>query len=225
MQYADKYSLTREQNIRFAKKNFTRLVHTNSRFEGVSTTLPQTQTIMDGMGVSGVSVKDMNTIVNLKRGWEMVVQPQKEALTLNYMKKINAVVAAQDSLAPGELRTGGGLVQIGSDEDFVPDPVNERKEQKFLTELLANSAISITDKAMTLMYHSMRNQIFWDGNKRTATLVANKLMIDNGVGLINIPLNHWEKWNELIADYYRSNDMGAIKKWTYEVGVQGVQLP
>lgn len=57
MQYKDKYNLTRDQNVRFAKMNFTRLVHTNARFEGINTTLPQTQTIMDGMGVDVVSVE------------------------------------------------------------------------------------------------------------------------------------------------------------------------
>lgn len=43
--YPDKFHLTREQNRRFAKK-FSQ-VSFNSRFEGVNTTLPQTQTIID----------------------------------------------------------------------------------------------------------------------------------------------------------------------------------
>ncbi|MED7633863.1 UNVERIFIED_CONTAM: filamentation induced by cAMP protein fic, partial [Lactobacillus paragasseri] len=46
--YMDKYKFTVAENQRFARANFTKLVHTNARFEGVNTTLPQTQTIMDG---------------------------------------------------------------------------------------------------------------------------------------------------------------------------------
>lgn len=49
--FEDKYSFTQDQNRRFAKMNLTRLVFTNSRFEGVNTTLSQTQTIIDGLGV------------------------------------------------------------------------------------------------------------------------------------------------------------------------------
>ncbi|GEN94822.1 Fic family protein [Pediococcus ethanolidurans] len=224
MQYKDKYNLTRDQNVRFAKMNFTRLVHTNARFEGINTTLPQTQTIMDGMGVDGVSVEDINTIINLKRGWELITTPNEETLTLDYVKKVNAIVAAQDALVPGELQKGSSKVQIGTSEDFVPEPVDTEKEQKFLKNLLSSPLKSTTDKAMTLMYHYMRGQIFGDGNIRTATLVANKLMIDNGAGLINVPLNHWHKWNELIGDFYRTNDMNVIEKWTYDNGIQGVQL-
>lgn len=64
--FEDKYSFTQDQNRRFAKMNLTRLVFTNSRFEGVNTTLPQTQTIIDGLGVDGVPIDDINVIVQLK---------------------------------------------------------------------------------------------------------------------------------------------------------------
>ncbi|ERL64404.1 hypothetical protein L248_0946 [Schleiferilactobacillus shenzhenensis LY-73] len=70
----------------------------------------------------------------------------------------------------------------------------------------------------------MRQQLFWDGNKRTATLAANKLLIDHGAGLFNVPLNLWPQWNELISAYYQSGDMLAIKQWTYDHGIQGVTL-
>ena len=55
-------------------------------------------------------------------------------------------------------------------------------------------------------------------------LVANKYMIDNGVGLINIPLYCWDEWNKLISDYYYDNDMSKIKEWTYKVGIQGIDI-
>ena len=70
----------------------------------------------------------------------------------------------------------------------------------------------------------MKNKIFRNGNKRTATLVANKYMIDNGVGLINILLYCWDEWNKLISDYYYDNDMSKIKEWTYQVGIQGIDI-
>ncbi|TGD22910.1 hypothetical protein EGT49_07580 [Companilactobacillus suantsaicola] len=70
----------------------------------------------------------------------------------------------------------------------------------------------------------MRGQLFWDGNKRTATLIANKYMIDNGAGLINVPLNLWPKWNELINTYYRTGKIDDILEWTYENAIQGVSL-
>lgn len=221
--YVDKYSFTPSENRRFARSNFTKLVHTSARFEGVNTTLPQTQTIMDGMGVAGVPVEDVLTIVNLKRGWQYVTS-QSEPLSLTMEKQINKVVAAEDALVPGDLRQGQGGVNLGSQEFFEPPMIDEQQEREFLQKTLTDIQTSTTDKAMTVLYHNMRQQIFWDGNKRTAVLSANKIMIDGGAGLINVPLDQWDKWNELISDYYRSNDMTKIKQWTYENAIQGLDV-
>lgn len=218
----NKYHMTVDQNRRIAKQNLTRLVYTNSRFEGLTTTLPQTQTIIDGLGVDGVSIDDINTIVQLKRGWQYIIN-DPEPLTFDKMKSINKIVALHDAYEPGAIRTGSSQVVLMSDDTYTPEIPSESKEKEYFEDLM-NKDTSATDKAITLMYHNMRNQIFWDGNKRSATLAANKIMIDNGVGLINIPLNKWGKWNELISNYYRTNEIEKIKEWTYENGIQGIDL-
>ncbi|MDE7050230.1 MAG: Fic family protein [Lactobacillus sp.] len=221
--YPDKFHLTQDQNRRFAKKNLVRLVFTNSRFEGLNTTLPQTQTIIDGMSATGVSIDDTNVIVQLKRAWMYVIKENKP-LSLNIEQNINLLVARYDSLDPGSFRTGNVTVELGNNKgDWQPPELNFGEEQKFFDDLM-NKDTSITDKAMTLMYHNMRNQLFWDGNKRTATLAANKLMIDHGAGLINVPLDKWDEWNRLISQYYLTNDMRKLKDWTYQNGIQGIEL-
>lgn len=206
----EKYHLTKDQNRRFARMNLTRLVHTNARFEGINTTLAQTQTIIDGLGVEGVKLEDINTIVQVKRGWQLITESD-EVLILDFEKSINKIVARDDAL------------DIGLDNNFIPDMVDISNETDYLSQLL-KSNISNTEKALRIMYHNMRKQLFWDGNKRTATLVANKLMIDNGAGIINVPLDRWGVWNELISSYYQSNHMDKLLEWTYDNAIQGVQL-
>lgn len=223
MQLEDKFHLTTDQNRRLAKMNLTRLVYTNSRFEGLTTTLPQTQTIIDGMGVSGVSVDDINVIVQLKRAWQYVIR-QEKSLTFAMEKQINLIVARDDALVPGEIRTGNSEVAIANGETYVPPIPEETAEKEYFADLINDEEKSATDKALTLMYHNMRYQIFWDGNKRSATLAANKIMIDNGAGLINVPLDLWDTWNQLISEYYVSGEMDELKQWTYDNGVQGINL-
>ena len=223
MKLEDKFSLTSDQNKRYAKMNLTRLVYTNSRFEGLTTTLPQTQTIIDGMSVSGVSVEDINTIVQLKRGWQFIIN-QPTPLTFKMEKKINEIVARDDALIPGEIRTGHSEVAIVNGDTYVPIVPSEDDEEGFFEKVMNDTSRSATDKALTIMYRNMRNQIFWDGNKRSATLAANKIMIDNGAGLINVPLDLWETWNKLISEYYVTGKMDELKQWTYDNGVQGIKL-
>ncbi len=114
----------------FARANLARLVHTSSRFEGVKTTLPQTKTIIDGMSVTGVSVEDILTIVNLKRGWQFILSSDKK-LDLDLEKNINKIVAAEDSLEPGEFRTGSGNIDLGDGESFDPPMIDENQESDF----------------------------------------------------------------------------------------------
>lgn len=194
--------MTKEQNRCLVKMNFTQLVHITSRFEGVTTTLPETQTIIDGLGVSGVPVDDINTIVQLKRAWQYIIT-EESPLTLAVEQKIN---------------------QITARGDFVPPEVDFSKEKKYFTMLMEQPKMSMTEKALRLMYHNMRQQIFWDGNKRTAFLAANKLLIDHGIGILSISLDLWPKWNELISDYYFSGELAPLLAWTYENGIFGIDM-
>ena len=150
--YPDKFHLTKEQNRCFAKKNLVRLVFTNSRFEGVNTILPQTQTIIDGVNPAGVSINNLNVIVQLKRGWQYVIKENKE-LSLKIEQNINLLVARYDSLDPGSFRTGSVTVELGNDKgEWKPQEVD------FFNNLMQKDT-SITDKAMTLMYHNVRK--YW----------------------------------------------------------------
>lgn len=220
--FADKFAFTPDENRRFTRMNYTKLVYTNARFEGVKTTLPQTQRIMDGMSVAGVPIADVLTIINLKRGWQFISN-HIETLTFEFEKEINKIVAAEDSLEPGNLRSGLDGIYLSSDEYFEPPMIDETEERDFLNNVI-NSKRTTTDKAMTIMYHNMRQQMFWDGNKRTAVLVANKMMIDGGAGLINVPLDLWAEWHQLIADFYRTNEMQQLKAWTYQHAIQGLEV-
>lgn len=218
--YKDKFKFSKDQNRRFAKLNLSRLVFTNSRFEGINATLLQIETIINGLGVDGMALDDISIIVQLKRGWQFVYTTD-QPVSLETAKQINAIVAKEQSLDPGNLRTGNGLVRT-MDGDFIPPLVNEVTEAEYLRNLVADDSQSVTERAIELMYHLMRNQIFWDGNKRTVTLMANLLMIDGGSGLINVPLPYWSEWNKLISEYYQTGEIAPLKALTYEHAIQGI---
>ena len=133
-------------------------------------------------------------------------------------------MAAEAALVPGSLRQGTGGVSLGNEDFLEPPMIDEQQEQKFLQKMLTDLRTTTTNKALTVMYHNMRQQIFWDGDKRTATLSANKIMIDRGAGLINVSLDKWHIWNELIADYYLNNDMPKVRQWTYDNAIQGLEV-
>ncbi|WP_318530625.1 Fic family protein [Companilactobacillus hulinensis] len=214
----NKYNLTDKENKFVAKKNFVQLIHSNSKFEGVNTTLPQTKTIVEGMSVAGVSIDDIGVIVNLKRGWEYVIN-SKDEFNINSAKKINRIVARDDAIEPGAIRTGN--VQIGGVE-YEPDIPTEEELINDTEIIVNNKSNSKTQNIIQLMYTMMRKQYFWDGNKRTAILFANYYMIRNGLGVLNINELQMEEFNELLTKYYNTNNMNAILKWTYDNCIYGI---
>lgn len=216
----DKFHLSREQNRFLAKKNIAAVVHSISRLENVNTTFPQTQTIVNGMSVGGVSTADVQTILNLKNAWQYILAADAP-FDWTLLCKINGFVAYNESLAWGEMRTGRvGIGGVG----YVP-PVPRQPE---IGQTLANLAalpVSATARALKTMYHMMRAQWFWDGNKRTAIIAANYQMIAAGAGIVNIAQAQLEHWHALLSAFYESGDDGEIVRWTYQHCVHGIEMP
>ena len=200
--FPDKYQLSRKESVYLLKKNIVELVYNAGKFEGLNTTLLQTEDIIKYNRANNVAVDDVLTVVNLKRGFEMLLNDVQEPL-LETNKRINRIVAAEDALFPGEIRTGG--VEVSTIQGrYVPPMLTEDEVQNKYDEIM-NRYISETEKALRLFLFISKNQIFWDGNKRTALLTANKIMFRHGLGLLSIPEKYFTLFNELLSTFYNSN--------------------
>lgn len=205
--FPDKYHLSRKESVYLLKKNIVELVYNAGKFEGLNTTLLQTEEIIKYNRANNVAVDDVLTVVNLKRGFEMLLNDVQEPL-LETSKRINRIVAAEDALFPGEIRTGG--VEVSTIQGrYVPPMLTEVEVKNQYGEIM-NQDISETEKALRLFLFISKNQIFWDGNKRTALLTANKIMFSKGLGLLSIPETEFVKFNELLSVYYNSNDIVSL---------------
>ena len=70
----------------------------------------------------------------------------------------------------------------------------------------------------------MRRQMFIDGNKRVAMLFANKIMIDNGCGIITISQENQPLFLEKLIKFYETGDNVDLKQWIYENCIDGMEL-
>lgn len=221
MEYIDKYQLSEKESAYLLKKNIVELVYNAGKFEGLNTTLLQTEEIIKYNRANGVSVDEVLTVVHLKQGFEYILQKQDGAL-IDISKKINGLVAKEDALFPGEIRTGG--VEVSTLQGrYVPPKLTEEQVNSNMDKIMA-SEMSATYKALELFLFISKNQIFWDGNKRTALLTANKVMFEHCVGLFSIPEQHFMKFNELLSDYYndKSDAFETIMKFMYDFCIFGI---
>ena len=80
----------------------------------------------------------------------------------------------------------------------------------------------ITDRAITMMCYLMRTQFFSDGNKTTAMLFSNKIMIQHGKGIISIPVEEDIRFGEELIKYYETNNIEELKQFIYNKCINGI---
>lgn len=215
----DKYNMTKEQNIFLAKRNIVDSIWRSSHIEGIDVTFPETQQIFDGGNVARLRIDEIQTINNLKHAWLYILNSIDEPENLNLLKSINSLVGTNLVDRAGNIRNYE--VRIGG-TNWIPELPDEAEVLKNLEEL--NRIESITERAITIMCYLMRTQFFTDGNKRTAMLFANKIMISNGKGIISIPIEKIEEFGRELTKYYETNDMENLKSWIYYNAIEGIEF-
>ncbi|HHX2506727.1 TPA: Fic family protein [Neisseria subflava] len=221
--FPDKYNLSLKENIFLAKKVLVAQIHNLSRFENCQTTLLQTEQIINGQNVASASLGDIQTILNLKRAYQYVMRHISDGLPVDIplLKKINSIVAQEDSLAPGDFRTGTVGVTLVDGSRHTPSAISEVEVQNLFGQI-ANQSRSTTETAIRSMLAFMRQQIFWDGNKRTATLFANALLIEKGCGILEISELQMPEFNTKLSDFYRSGDDTDVATYLYQKCIFGI---
>ncbi len=216
--FSDKYRLTREESLFLAKKKWDENVYCGMKMENRAVTFPQTKTILDGVNVPNVQLDDIQAILNMRDAWRYLLNEIDEPITLALVCKLNELIARNEALEWGKLRTGNVGI---SGTEYVPPIPDEHTVQAELEKII-HADISATEKALNLFTWVTRGQFFWDGNKRTGMTLANKLLVEEGAGLLTVTDQHMERFNELLLSYYHTGDAAALQSFLYENAIIGL---
>ena len=215
----DKYNMTLEQNIFVAKRNIVDYIWKSAHLEGIDVTFPETQKIYDGGNVGRLRVDEIVTINNLKHAWQFVLSTIEQEIDFRYVCGINALVGSNVVENAGNLRSGN--VKIGGTE-WKPSLPNQEKFQNDLYKM--KQLENPTERAIEIMAYTMKSQLFWDGNKRSAMLFANHEMIKNGVGIITIPIDRKDDFGKELIKYYETDDIKDLKQFIYDYCIDGIEF-
>ena len=216
----DKYNMTQEQNIFLAKRNIVDSIYKSSHIEGIDITFPETQKIFDGGNVSKFRIDEIQTINNLKHAWLFVLNSINNKNDLNLLKSINSIVGSNLVDNAGNKRNYN--VSVGG-TDYKPEIPDEKKVEKYINDTISDSSKTITDRAITIMCYLMRTQFFNDGNKRTSMLFANKILIENGKGIISVSVDKDVEFGNKILEFYETNDNTKLKQFIYDECLDGIK--
>ena len=215
----NKYNMTKEQNIFLAKRNIVDYIYRSANLEGISVTYPDTVVIYEGFTVSNMREEDYLTILNLRNAWRFVLENLDYEVDYNYICEINRKIGSGIMHKAGYIRKVP--VRIGG-TTWTPDmPIESQIKEEIADK---TSIENETLRAITLMLYIMRKQIFIDGNKRTAILAANQIMISKGVGIVSIPVEHLGEFSEILLKYYETNNMEPAISFIYDKCIDGLNF-
>ena len=211
--------MTKEDNIFFAKRKLIDNLYKSANLEGIAVTFADTVAFVNNVNTGKISVDDMLKLKGLKDAWEYVLNTIDEELTIDYIKKIHFEVCKGQNIEPlGNFRDRGVGITGTSYRPKLPNECNYDKELNDIMKVEDS-----LDRSITLFLWIQRSQMFLDGNKRVANLVANKEMIKNGLGILAVPVEKIGEYFTILIEFYETNDYTNIKKWIYDNCIDGVE--
>ena len=201
-------------NIDFARANMKSIIYDQAVLEGVATTFPDTELIIDNGKVNNVSAEDVQKILNLKHAWEFVLDKDVILSETNYY--VCQYIARL--VNEGFYQQGGRIravpVTIGGTSYIPPIPIEHQVKEDI--DNIIKSGADVVQVAIELALYVMKTQIFNDGNKRTAIIFANHYLISHAGGLMVVPQNLVPEYKKLLIKYYEGTDEETIKSFMRE---------
>lgn len=201
-------------NIEFARANMKMNIYDQAVLEGVATSFPQTEEIIDNGIVNGMTATDVQKILNLKHAWEFILDRDVVASKTDYYMLCHIARLVNEGFFIDGGRIRGVPVTIGG-TSYVPPLPNEFDVKEKIQEIVEKEKSAI-DTAINLCLYCMKTQIFLDGNKRASVIFANHYLISHSGGFLVIPEKSVPKFKQLLVKYYEGEDISIISEFLKE---------
>jgi hypothetical protein len=195
-------------NIAFARANMKTNIYDQAVLEGVATSFPQTEEIIDNGKVTGMTATDVQKILNLKHAWEFILDKDVVASKSDYYMLSHIARLVNEGFFAEGGRIRGVPVTIGG-SSYVPPLPNEIDVKDKIQEITEGNN-QVIDVAIKLCLYCMKTQIFLDGNKRASVIFANHYLISHGGGFLVIREKEVSKFKSLLVNYYEGDDISII---------------
>lgn len=202
------------ENLEFARANMKANIYDQAVLEGVATSFPQTEEIIENGIVNGVSAADVQKILNLKHAWEFILDPDVIQSESNYYMLSYIAKLVNEGFFYDGGRIRGVPVTIGGSSYVPPLPIESVIKEKIAD--ITGQRKEAVDIAIELCLYCMKAQVFLDGNKRAAVIFANHYLIAHGMGFLVIPEKKVPEFKTLLVEFYEGKNEDVINHFMKE---------
>ena len=200
----------KEKVLMLAQREVAAFVCDAVNLEGIPFTLPEVQTLLEGVTVGGHKVSDQQIVLNQWNAWKHLFASIRQgtfSLSEAYACELHAIAAKEESLVWGVFRSGGvtiaGTDWLPPDHTELPGLFGKMVEKAVLLD-------DIYDRSIFVFLEMARNQFFYDVNKRIGRFMMNGLLLDSGYPAINLPAKRQLEFNQLMLDFYASGNQSPM---------------
>jgi len=190
----------RDTAIEMAKRLLVDSIWKSANLEGLGTTFPKTEAILANAPTT-TKTEEVLFVINMKRAWQFLLDNLDYSNNLMLLREYNKIAGELLFHYAGEIRTIP--VQIGG-TSWEPEMPQTGVIIDVLEEIEKNKDIEL--RALKFFCYVARTQMFMDGNKRVAQLIANKVLIENNIGIFQIPIEKLEEFKELLIQFYETGN-------------------
>ena len=180
-------------------------------FENNPSTLPQTETILQGQAVGGISIDQLTQVKRFGEGGRHLLAAVKSGnfrLDIKFAEQLHALVGKEEALEWGVLRDRQVHMHGVSHIPPAADKLPALAERGFacLREQVENPI----ERAIATFLFISRSQFFFDCNKRVAALMMNGVLLSEGFYPITVLRESAEEFNDKLKAFYNSGDATAM---------------
>jgi len=203
----------KEKALMLAKREIAVFVHDAVELEGIHFTLPEIQTLLEGITVGGHKLSDQQIAVNQGNAWRHLfhsLSNNEFKLELEFVCQLYNIAAKEEALEWGRLRSGG-ITIAGS--DYMPPPAEQLPKlfKQMIKEI--NLIDDIYDRAIFAFLTMAHCQFFYDVNKRMGRFIMNAILLEKGYPAINLPAKRQLEFNQLMLNFYQSGTQQPMNQF------------
>jgi len=203
----------RARALMLAKRQLSELVCDAVNLEGINLTLPEVQTLLDGITVGGHKVSDQEITLNQAAAWRTLfrwVERDEFVVSAEKACELHAIAAKNEALEWGGFRTGSVTI---AGTGYMPP---KAEDLPHLFAALVHEICQlpdIYDQAIHVFLAMARNQFFYDVNKRMGRFMMNGLLLSEGYPAINLPAKRQLEFNSLMLEFYPSGQQQPMNSF------------